>query len=946
MSVMPMLGTQEGVVISHTHISERKQAEEKLKESETNFRNLVEQSPLPIMISNPDGKVILVNDAFVKLWEMTEDTLGEFYEKYNILQDTNAKEAGDMPLIEKAYKGGERVILPPIHYDPLEMMKASGFDKPSGRKRWIQRRIYPTEDEGGRLFNLVHVVEDITERKQAEESEEHFRALIQQTPIAIEIHSVDGKFLTCNPAYSRISGLQGTELQAVKESYDLRRDEQFHRLGFGPLLEKLYAGEAIEFPVHTYSVSEEASGLGIEVANGDSLWLRSVGFPLKNSAGRTEAVVLMTENVTAQKMAEIKLATSEEKFRQMMAQSPLSIQILNPAGYLEEVNQAWMDLWGVKEEELEALKASWCILEDEQVTSLGLMPLVERAFRGERVVLPDIEYDAGPAFDAAGLPVAGAKKRLVRAYLYPVLDANGEVKNVVDVEEDITERHQAEERLQALIEQTPLAIEIHSVDGKFLTCNPAYGRLTGLQGTELQAVKESFDLRHDEQFHRLGFGPLLERLYAGETVEFPVYSYNVSEEASGLGIEVSDTGSLWLRTIGFPLKNQAGRTEAVVLMTENITEQKMAEVKLATSEEKFRQMLVQSPLSITIHNPAGYIEDVNQAWMDLWGVKEEELEALKASWCILEDEQVNSLGLMPLVKRAFRGERVVLPEFEYDARPAFEAAGLPVAGAKKRWVRAYLYPVLDANGEVKNVVDVEENITERKQAEERLRNYQDRLRALASELTLTEEQERKRIATELHDGAAQSLAFARIQLDSAQKAVVETAAATKLEGLSGLLKDSLQQIRNVLLDLTSPVLNEIGLAAALSEWLEKEAGRRHGLLTSFNDESDDAALTDDARTVVFRNARELVMNAIKHANAKRISVHMASSESVLRITITDDGVGFDPETVASQPNHEGSFGLFSIRERMADMGGALDIESEPGKGCKATLVVPLEKEGA
>jgi two-component system sensor histidine kinase DegS len=88
------------------------------------------------------------------------------------------------------------------------------------------------------------------------------------------------------------------------------------------------------------------------------------------------------------------------------------------------------------------------------------------------------------------------------------------------------------------------------------------------------------------------------------------------------------------------------------------------------------------------------------------------------------------------------------------------------------------------------------------------------------------------------------------------------------------------------------------------------------------------------------------MNAIKHANAKRISVHMASSESVLRITITDDGVGFDPETVASQPNHEGSFGLFSIRERMADMGGALDIESEPGKGCKATLVVPLEKEGA
>jgi signal transduction histidine kinase len=217
---------------------------------------------------------------------------------------------------------------------------------------------------------------------------------------------------------------------------------------------------------------------------------------------------------------------------------------------------------------------------------------------------------------------------------------------------------------------------------------------------------------------------------------------------------------------------------------------------------------------------------------------------------------------------------------------------------------------------------------------------------LASELTLSEELERKRIATELHDGAAQSLAFARIQLASAQKAVAETPVTTKLATLSGLLKDSLQQIRDVLLDLTSPVLNEIGLAAALSEWLEEQAGRRHGLHTSFTNESDDAALTDNVRTVLFRNARELVMNTIKHANAKKLSVRMASSGRTLRITVADDGCGFDPEAVAQRPGGEGSFGLFSIRERMADLGGALEIESEPGTGCKATLVVPLGKEGA
>jgi C4-dicarboxylate-specific signal transduction histidine kinase len=93
----------------------------------------------------------------------------EVYEKYNVFEDKHAKELGVMPLIEKAYKNGEGVNLPAVQYDPLEMMKTSNFNEPSGRKRWVQCRIYPTKDEGGRILNLVHIEEDITERKEAEE---------------------------------------------------------------------------------------------------------------------------------------------------------------------------------------------------------------------------------------------------------------------------------------------------------------------------------------------------------------------------------------------------------------------------------------------------------------------------------------------------------------------------------------------------------------------------------------------------------------------------------------------------------------------------------------------------------------------------------------------------------------------------------------------------------
>ena len=94
--------------------------------------------------------------------------------------------------------------------------------------------------------------------------------------------------------------------------------------------------------------------------------------------------------------------------------------------------------------------------------------------------------------------------------------------------------------------------------------------------------------------------------------------------------------------------------------------------------------------------------------------------------------------------------------------------------------------------------------------------------------------------------------------------------------------------------------------------------------------------------MLFRNTRELVINAAKHAQVDSVSVKMESSGRVLRITVEDKGIGFDPASAGSLPDRSGGFGLFSIAERMADLGGELEIVAAPGKGCKATLVVPFE----
>jgi signal transduction histidine kinase len=124
--------------------------------------------------------------------------------------------------------------------------------------------------------------------------------------------------------------------------------------------------------------------------------------------------------------------------------------------------------------------------------------------------------------------------------------------------------------------------------------------------------------------------------------------------------------------------------------------------------------------------------------------------------------------------------------------------------------------------------------------------------------------------------------------------------------------------------------------------LEEDVGQRHGFTTTFADACGEVPLTEDVRSVLYRNARELLTNVIKHAAANTVSVRMETAGNELRITVEDDGVGFDPEAPAPTSDREGGFGLFSIRERMADLGGSLQIVSAPGKGCRATLIAPLD----
>jgi len=239
---------------------------------------------------------------------------------------------------------------------------------------------------------------------------------------------------------------------------------------------------------------------------------------------------------------------------------------------------------------------------------------------------------------------------------------------------------------------------------------------------------------------------------------------------------------------------------------------------------------------------------------------------------------------------------------------------------------------------------VVEDFSRRKRTEARIQAYQERLRALAADLTVTEERERRRIAGELHDGAVQALASARMRLDTAVKRGGTGEPAGALHEVSESLRQTALLANQIASNLSSPSLSELGLAAAISEWMKEQVGGRFGIETELVnqlEEEDRKSLDFVTRALLFRSVRELLANVVQHAHATKVGVLLRRSVDDLELVVRDDGQGCAPEEALESGGGEGGIGLFSIRERMADLGGALRIESEPGHGFTATLVIPL-----
>jgi PAS domain S-box-containing protein len=259
-------------------------------------------------------------------------------------------------------------------------------------------------------------------------------------------------------------------------------------------------------------------------------------------------------------------------------------------------------------------------------------------------------------------------------------------------------------------------------------------------------------------------------------------------------------------------------------------------------------------------------------------------------------------------------------------------------------------PVVEPDGSIHEWVGTCTDITDRKMADEHLKALNvtlvqraSQLRALATELTLTQQKERKRLALTLHDGLQQLLVGTRLGIGSIiQKNNANRVLVKNLAGLNDLLGEALQVCRSLAVELSPPVLSEVGLSAAI-KWLGDEMKRIHGLEVRVTGDTEIPADAGGVALLLFHAVRELLFNVVKHAGVKSAKVQIGRPDNRhVQIEVTDDGVGFVAVAPGLAKDSASGMGLFGVQERIAHMGGRMDIESSPGKGTRARLFAEIK----
>lgn len=506
--------------------------------------------------------------------------------------------------------------------------------------------------------------------------------------------------------------------------------------------------------------------------------------------------------------------------------------------------------------------------------------------------------------EAGGKRALGQKALEAQATLRDALASLGDAILVTDTTGRITSAN------EALFQM--LGYQEDEVVGKhLLEFSPYEGNFTTTTGENVSIL---------EEYHNYNIEKANELFEKGKVTNYELYFIR----KDGMLVPIEATISV--------LKDQKGERRGSIAICRDSTARKKAEEALKTSEEKYHNLIEHANDAIISSNKEGIITGFNKKAEEMLGYSHNEIVGKPITLLSPPSEIERTKKALKGLKKAKTLDII---------GKTLEGKGLRKDGREVP-VESSVY-ALEVHGE-HIITSILRDISERKRAEEKIIEYQNQLRSLASQLTLTEERERRRIATDLHDRIGQALAISKIKLGGLRESASSIGLDGDIDEIRDLIEQTIQDTRSLIFDLCPPFLYELGFEKAL-EWLVEEIQKQHGVAALFKNDGKSKPLDDNVRVLLFRTVNELLINIVKHARAQKAKVSVRRDGDSIKIDVEDDGIGFDVIKIQNRMGKTGGFGLFRIRERLNYLGGQLRVESEPKRGTRVSLVVPIKCNG-
>lgn len=743
----------------------------------------------------------------------------------------------------------------------------------------------------------IVILKDITAQKKTEDKISHernlLRTLIENLPAQVFVKDRQSRFLVFNQRVAKYyPWLSPAEIMGKTDFDVFPRD----------VAERYYAEEQAIMQTGVPIINQESC----RIVDGEEVWCSSTKVPLRDESGEIIGLVGIGQSITDIHHAKKKLAEREAMLQSILRSAPVGIGMVSQR-MLIWVNDKICQITGYSNEELIGQSARMLYLSDEEFDRVGREKYDQIKREGTGIIETRWRRQDGRVIDVwlSSTPV----------------DPDHWEKGVTFSVMDITDRKATERQLR---ETSQLLETIFNAIPDLLGIQDAHHHIIRYN----QAGCDFLGKTPAEIIGRRCYEIMEQVLPCTPCATSLAYQSKKPERLE----RYDDKLDRWLEVRSYPVLDETGNVVKVVEHLRDITDQKKAEDAVRQERDRAQNYLDIAGVIFVALDHQGHVTLINKKGCQILGYRQNEI--LGTSWfdlCI-------PASMRDMVKTTFS----LLMAGQTTAVEYYENLIQSCTGSE-RLIAWHNTTLADKNGKIIGTLSSGIDITEERRVQQQVWEYQNQLRLLARDLTLAEERERQYLANELHDGIGQDLALSLLKLQSTRQEsppVVQD----QLEQVAGLIEQAIQDMRGVVFDLGSPMLHITNFEEAVEDWLAEQLQGKYQISYEFTNDGRPKNLDDDVGILLFRAVREILINVIKHARTKQVKVDIHRQDAIIRITVQDNGIGFDTAIIRSARSvGKSGFGLFSVRERLDHMGGRFEVISSPGQGTRVIMEAPLKK---